>query len=65
MAFALFVLGEGIPAGERLFGLAALTVFTSILLHGLTDTPGTEWLARRTEAGKGQPARGLSAGRPS
>jgi hypothetical protein len=25
-------------------------VFASILLHGLTDTPGTEWLARRTEA---------------
>ena len=50
MTFALFVLGEGIPSGQRIFDIAALTVFTSILLHGLTDTPGTEWLARRTEA---------------
>ena len=50
MTFALFVLGEGIPSGERIFDIAALTVFSSILLHGLTDTPGTEWLARRTEA---------------
>jgi NhaP-type Na+/H+ or K+/H+ antiporter len=50
MAFALFVLGEGISAGQRLFDLAALTVFASILLHGLTDTPGTEWLARHSEA---------------
>jgi hypothetical protein len=24
MAFALFVLGEGIPAGERIFDIAAL-----------------------------------------
>jgi sodium/hydrogen antiporter len=49
MTFALFVLGEGIPSGQRIFDIAALTVFCSILLHGLTDTPGTEWLARRTE----------------
>jgi NhaP-type Na+/H+ or K+/H+ antiporter len=47
MTFALFVLGENIPGGERIFNLAALCVFASVLLHGLTDTPGSEWLARR------------------
>ena len=34
--------------GERIFNLAALAVFCSIVLHGLTDTPGSEWLARRS-----------------
>jgi sodium/hydrogen antiporter len=47
MTFSLFVLGEGIPEGERIFNLAALCVFTSVLVHGLTDTPGSEWLIRR------------------
>ena len=47
MTFSLFVLGEGIPDGERIFNLAALAVFVSILAHGLTDTPGAEWIARR------------------
>jgi len=48
MAFSLLVLSEGIPEGERLFGIAALAVFTSVIAHGLTDTAGVEWLARRT-----------------
>ena len=43
MTFSLLVLGEAIPAGERIFNLAALCVFASILAHGLTDTPGAEW----------------------
>jgi NhaP-type Na+/H+ or K+/H+ antiporter len=47
MAFSLLVLSEGIPGGGRVFDIAALTVFASILLHGLTDTPGAEWMARR------------------
>ena len=64
MAFALFVLGESISAGERIFDLAALAVFASILLHGLTDTPGTEWLARRTEARAHQSAQTASAAHP-
>ena len=50
MTFALLVLGEGVPDGERIFNIAALCVFASILLHGLTDTPGAEWIARREEA---------------
>ena len=40
MTFSLLVLGEGIPDGERIFNLAALCVFASVLVHGLTDTPG-------------------------
>jgi hypothetical protein len=28
--------------------MAALTVFVSIVVHGLTDQPGAEWMARRT-----------------
>ena len=44
---SLLVVGEGIPAGERIFNLAALCVFTSVLVHGLSDTPGSEWLIRR------------------
>jgi NhaP-type Na+/H+ or K+/H+ antiporter len=49
MTFSLFVLSEGIGAGEQLFNLAALTVFLSILLHGVTDTPGANWIGRRAE----------------
>ena len=40
MTFSLFVLGEGVPGAERIFNLAALCVFASVLAHGLTDTPG-------------------------
>ena len=47
MTFSLLVLGEGVPDAGRIFNLAALCVFASVLLHGLTDTPGSEWLARR------------------
>jgi NhaP-type Na+/H+ or K+/H+ antiporter len=49
MAFSLFVLGEGIASGERIFNIAALTVVFSILAHGLTDTVGAEWIGRRAE----------------
>ena len=49
MTFSLLVLGEAIPDGERIFGIAALAVFCSIIVHGLTDTPGSNWIARRAE----------------
>jgi sodium/hydrogen antiporter len=49
MTFSLLVLAEGIPEGERIFNLAALVVVCSIIVHGLSDTPGSEWLARRAE----------------
>jgi len=51
MTFSLLVLADAIPDNERLFNIAALCVFASILAHGLTDTPGAEWIARRAEAG--------------
>jgi NhaP-type Na+/H+ or K+/H+ antiporter len=47
MTFALLVLAENIPSGERIFNLAALTVFCSVVVHGLTDTPGVNWIAGR------------------
>jgi NhaP-type Na+/H+ or K+/H+ antiporter len=50
MTFSLLVLGLGIEQGERIFNIAALTVFCSIIVHGLTDTPGSEWIARRSDA---------------
>jgi sodium/hydrogen antiporter len=50
MTFSLLVLADAIPAGDRIFNLAALCVFVSIVAHGLTDTPGAEWIARRARA---------------
>jgi NhaP-type Na+/H+ or K+/H+ antiporter len=47
MAFSIFVLGQGIAQGERIFDIAALAVFCSIIAHGVTDTPGSEWIATR------------------
>jgi len=49
MTFALFVLGTAVPDAERITSIAALTVFISIIAHGLTDHPGSEWMARRAE----------------
>lgn len=48
IAFSLLILGRQVEAGARIFNLAALAVFTSILLHGVTDTPGVRWIARRS-----------------
>jgi sodium/hydrogen antiporter len=49
MTFSLIVLGETIPAGSRIFNLVALVVLCSIVAHGVTDTPGVEWIAKRAE----------------
>jgi sodium/hydrogen antiporter len=52
MTFSLLVLSSDFPSAERIFDLAALCAFISVIVHGLTDTPGSEWLARReSEAG--------------
>ena len=56
MTFALIVLAEDIPEGERIFNIAALTVFCSIIAHGLTDHPGVNWIADRAEAERPGPA---------
>ncbi len=57
MTFSLLVLSSGIAAGTEIFNLAALTVFCSIILHGLTDTPGAMWIARRAEEPAQAPGR--------
>jgi NhaP-type Na+/H+ or K+/H+ antiporter len=49
VTFALFVLGSEVPEAERIANLAALTVIVSVVVHGLTDHPGSEWMARRSE----------------
>jgi sodium/hydrogen antiporter len=46
MTFSLLILSEPIAQNERIFDIAALVVFCSILAHGLTDQPGSEWIAR-------------------
>jgi sodium/hydrogen antiporter len=47
MTFSLIVLDQGIPSGQRIFDLTALVVFCSIIAHGLSDTPGANWISRR------------------
>ena len=61
ITFALLVIDRRVSGGGRIFDLAALTVLCSIVLHGLSDTPGAEWIARRSQragpgARKSQPA---------
>ena len=46
MTFSIIVLGEGIADGERIFNIAALVVFVSIIVHSTTDTAGVNWIAR-------------------
>src|ERR1019366_7503685 len=49
MTFSLLVLSDRIASGTKIFNLAALTVFASIIVHGVSDTAGAEWIARRSE----------------
>jgi NhaP-type Na+/H+ or K+/H+ antiporter len=50
MTFSLIVLDQNIASGQRIFDLTALVVFCSIVVHGLTDTPGANWIARHAAA---------------
>ena len=52
MAFSLLILGRQIPAGTRIFNIAALCVVASVVLHGLTETPGVKWIAARGPSGR-------------
>jgi len=47
MLFALFVLKSEVEQGELIFDVAAIAIICSIVAHGLTDTVGARWLARR------------------
>jgi NhaP-type Na+/H+ and K+/H+ antiporter len=49
MTFSLLVLSQSIADGARIFNIAALAVFCSIIVHGVTDTPGADWIARHSE----------------
>jgi sodium/hydrogen antiporter len=44
MLFALFVLKSDVGNGELIFDIAALTIISSIVIHGLTDTLGARRL---------------------
>jgi sodium/hydrogen antiporter len=57
MTFSLLVLGESLPGGTEIFNLAALAVFASIIVHGVTDTPGAQWIGRVTERRRAPPLR--------
>jgi sodium/hydrogen antiporter len=46
MLFALFVLKSQVGEGELIFDIASLTIITSIVVHGLTDTLGARRLGR-------------------
>ena len=56
MLFALFVLDRAVTEGSLVFDVAAFTILASIVAHGLTDTVGADWLARRTRAADAEPA---------
>src|SRR5204863_988585 len=62
MTFSLFVLSSTIEQGERIFNIAALTVFVSIIAHGLTDTAGANWIGHRAE--RRERLAGSAAGEP-
>jgi NhaP-type Na+/H+ or K+/H+ antiporter len=47
MLFALFVFKSTVPGKDLIFDVAAIAIITSIIAHGLTDTIGARWLARR------------------
>ncbi|HEY1689847.1 MAG TPA: sodium:proton antiporter [Solirubrobacteraceae bacterium] len=49
MTFSLLIVDQPIAAGQRLYDIAALVVLCSIVIHGASDTPGANWIARRAE----------------
>ncbi len=57
MTFSILVLTSRITAGVRIFNLAALTVLASVVAHGLTDTPGSELIARHASRAEDPRAR--------
>ena len=47
MLFALFVLKSDVGNNDLIFDTAAIVISAAIIAHGLTDTIGAQWLARR------------------
>jgi NhaP-type Na+/H+ or K+/H+ antiporter len=56
MTFSLLILHSDLSAGERIFDIAALAVLTSIILHGVSDHPGSQWIGRHAEAERAREA---------
>jgi sodium/hydrogen antiporter len=53
MLFALFVLKSQVENASLIFDIASLAIIASIVVHGLTDTVGAKWMARRVGLGRG------------
>ncbi len=53
MLFALLVLKSPVDEGGLIFDIASIVIATSIVVHGLTDTVGAKWMARRTGLDRG------------
>jgi NhaP-type Na+/H+ or K+/H+ antiporter len=47
MLFALLVLDSEVPGRALIFQVAAFVIITSVVVHGLTDTVGADWIGRR------------------
>jgi len=62
MTFSIIVLGAGLANGERIFNLAALVVFVSIIAHSTTDTAGVNWIARHDAAQREREDRAVGDG---
>jgi NhaP-type Na+/H+ or K+/H+ antiporter len=52
MLFALFVLKSRVADAGLIFDVASLAIIASIVAHGLTDTVGAKWMARRVGLGR-------------
>ena len=52
MLFALFVFKSDAGSRDLIFDVAAIVIIASIIAHGLTDTLGARWLARRVGLAK-------------
>ncbi len=48
MLFALFVLKSQVENAGLIFDIASIAIIASIVAHGLTDTVGAKWMAKRT-----------------
>jgi len=53
MLFALLVLDSAVDHSSLVFDVASFVILTSIVVHGLTDTVGARWIARRMGEGAG------------
>lgn len=53
MLFALFVLKSQVENAGLIFDIASIAIIASIVAHGLTDTVGARWMARRVGLDEG------------